>query len=258
MDPNRGRVGLALIAGFVSFLTPCVLSLVPAYVGYFNSRAITAEGTVVGTRHETLAHELAFVLGFSAVFIALSAVANAIVVNFAVRVIRTKLGLRTMNSLHWLSNGTASVARGLNNSPKIVALGVARCLVALHTGTYQAPYWLFALAVFGVGLGSFIGGLEATETLAKTVTRMDRAERFAANITTAALVAGASNLGLPVSTTDVSSGAFIAIGLPSGVGRVNGKVARDMVLAPVVSLPGAVLLGPIAYCAQPLERGGAG
>jgi PiT family inorganic phosphate transporter len=86
---------------------------------------------------------------------------------------------------------------------------------------------------------------------------MDRAERFAANIRTAALVAGASNLGLPVSTTDVSSGAFIAVGRPSGVGRVNGKVVHDMVLARVVTLPGAVLLGLIAYCAPPRSIGGA-
>jgi cytochrome c-type biogenesis protein len=93
MDPNGVSFGLALIAGLVSFLSPCVLSLVPAYVGYLSSRAITPEGLVIGSRRETLAHGLAFVLGFSAVFIALGAAASAIgVLLFNLRDLLTKVG----------------------------------------------------------------------------------------------------------------------------------------------------------------------
>jgi cytochrome c-type biogenesis protein len=93
MNPNDVSFGLALIAGVVSFLSPCVLSLVPAYVGYLSSRAITAEGMVIGTRRETFAHGLAFVLGFSAVFITLGAAASAIgVLLFNAREPLTKIG----------------------------------------------------------------------------------------------------------------------------------------------------------------------
>ncbi|HEY47392.1 MAG TPA: hypothetical protein G4O14_11490 [Anaerolineae bacterium] len=34
MDPNNITIGLAMLAGLASFLSPCVLALVPAYVGY--------------------------------------------------------------------------------------------------------------------------------------------------------------------------------------------------------------------------------
>jgi inorganic phosphate transporter, PiT family len=189
------------------------------------------------------------------------ALAIAIAVSCVVRITLATLGLRVMNGLHWLSSGTASFARGLNDTPKIIALGVAFSLITLHTSTFQAPYWLFALVALGMGIGSFTGGLKVTETLAEKVTKMDHAQGFAANLTTAALVAGASSLGLPVSTTHVSSGSIIGIGLRdgvrSGVGRVNWKIVRDMALAWVVTLPGAGLLGLIAYFALLLVRGGA-
>src|SRR4051812_32636560 len=61
-------IWLALLAGILSFLSPCVLSLVPAYVGYLSGRA--AGGEINGTqRLTTFLHGVFFVLGFSAVFI---------------------------------------------------------------------------------------------------------------------------------------------------------------------------------------------
>lgn len=71
-------IPLAFLAGLASFLSPCVLALVPAYVGYLSGRSVTAEGVVVESRRGTFAHGLAFVAGFSLVFIALGASASLI------------------------------------------------------------------------------------------------------------------------------------------------------------------------------------
>lgn len=159
------------------------------------------------------------------------------------------------NGLHWLSSGTASFARGLNDTPKIVALGVAFYLITNRSATYQAPFWLFALVALGMVIGSFVGGGKVTRTLAEKVTRMDHTEGFSANLTTAVLVAGASNLGLPVSTTHVSSGAIIGIGVRKGVSTINWKVVRDMALAWVVTLPCAGLLGLVCFVALQVVHG---
>lgn len=78
MDPNDVTIGLAVLAGLASFLSPCVLALVPAYVGYLGGRSVSPSGEVVENRWVTFTHGLAFVLGFSAVFIALGAAASAI------------------------------------------------------------------------------------------------------------------------------------------------------------------------------------
>jgi len=67
-------VGLAFLAGLASFLSPCVLSLVPAYIGYLGGRAAGGE-SAVENRWITFTHGLAFVLGFSLVFIFFNIVA---------------------------------------------------------------------------------------------------------------------------------------------------------------------------------------
>ena len=71
-------VGLAALAGLASFLSPCVLALVPAYIGYLGGRSVTTGRQAVDNRWVTFSHGLAFVLGFSLVFIILGAAASLI------------------------------------------------------------------------------------------------------------------------------------------------------------------------------------
>jgi len=78
MTAENVTIPLAWLAGLASFLSPCVLALVPAYVGYLSGRSATAEGVVVENRWETFGHGLAFVAGFSLVFIGLGAAASLI------------------------------------------------------------------------------------------------------------------------------------------------------------------------------------
>ena len=76
MDISQITVGLAFLAGLASFLSPCVFSLVPAYIGYLGGRA--AGGEISGSsRFVTFTHGVAFVLGFSVVFILLGVAVSA-------------------------------------------------------------------------------------------------------------------------------------------------------------------------------------
>ena len=61
---------LAFFAGLLSFLSPCVLPMVPIYLGYLSGAAVTPEGLVVA-RREAVTHAAAFVLGFTLIFIAI-------------------------------------------------------------------------------------------------------------------------------------------------------------------------------------------
>jgi len=92
MDISQISLGLAFLAGLASFLSPCVFSLVPAYVGYLGGRAAGGDDSA-SNRWITLSHGLAFVLGFSVVFVLLG-VAAAIAGRFLfdLRFILTKVG----------------------------------------------------------------------------------------------------------------------------------------------------------------------
>lgn len=88
-------IGLAFLAGLASFLSPCVFSLVPAYISYLSGRSIAVLKSDKDNSHklETFAHGLAFVIGFSLVFIALGVTASAIGgLLYSIRIYLAKIG----------------------------------------------------------------------------------------------------------------------------------------------------------------------
>jgi PiT family inorganic phosphate transporter len=162
--------------------------------------------------------------------------------------IRRALARVSLNWAHWISSGVASFTRGLNDTPKVVALGALFFLIGRsNSKPHATPVWLFVVVALAMGLGSVIGGLKVTKTLAEKVTKMDHYEGFAANLATAILVGTSSPLSLPVSTTHVSSCAIIGIGVRKGSRAVQWRTVRDIVLAWLVTLPVAGVLGLLAY-----------
>jgi inorganic phosphate transporter, PiT family len=147
-----------------------------------------------------------------------------------------------LDSLHWTSAGATSFFRGLNDTPKILALGLAA------TGGFGlSAFGFYALVAVAMGLGSVLGGFRVTETLARKVTRISHDDGLLANLTTSALVGAASLWAFPVSTTHVSSGAIIGIGAESKESRLQWKTVREILLAWVVTLPAAALVAALAF-----------
>ena len=66
---------VAFVAGLLSFLSPCVLPLVPSYVGFITGMTLPE---VSSRRHAALLHALLFIAGFSLVFVLLGASATAL------------------------------------------------------------------------------------------------------------------------------------------------------------------------------------
>jgi len=78
MDASNITLPLALFAGLLSFLSPCVLPLVPAYLGYLSGATVSQTGKAEVKRLAGFLHALFFVLGFSAIFVALGATASLV------------------------------------------------------------------------------------------------------------------------------------------------------------------------------------
>ncbi len=72
----------AFAAGLLSFLSPCVLPMVPIYLGYLSGAAVTPEGTLT-VRRSAVAHAAAFVLGFTLIFIAIWSALSVLTVIFS-------------------------------------------------------------------------------------------------------------------------------------------------------------------------------
>ena len=150
----------------------------------------------------------------------------------------------TLAHLHWVTSGATSFARGLNDAPKMAALVLAAA--SITNSAAEIRPWVFASIALGMVAGSWLGGRRVTGLLAEKVTAMDNREGFTANLVTAALVGPGAALGLPMSTTHVSSGAIVALGM-NRTGGLNWAALRQIAIAWVVTAPAAALLGVGTY-----------
>ncbi len=138
---------------------------------------------------------------------------------------------------HYISAGMVSFARGLNDTPKIVAL-----LLAIQGLSIKLS--MIAVAV-GMAIGGLLNAKYIAKTMGKKITPMSHSQGFAANLVTGFMVIFASRIGVPVSTTHVSVGSLFGIGLITG--RTDKRVVSKILLSWVLTLPVAALLSGISY-----------
>lgn len=148
----------------------------------------------------------------------------------------------TANAIHWASSGMVGFARGWNDAPKIAALSIGTLSAAVPNGTVVA----FGMVIVAMAVGGFVAGRRVLETMAKNLTPLPLAESLTASLTTATLVCTASWVGLPVSTTHVSTGAIIGAGLRNAPGDVRWRKVGEIVLSWITTLPVAALLSALA------------
>jgi PiT family inorganic phosphate transporter len=142
-----------------------------------------------------------------------------------------------MDSAHFLSAGTVSFARGLNDTPKIVAMLLLWQALDIR--------WGFFAVASAMAVGGLLNARRVAETMSHKIAAMNHGQGFSANVTTGVLVLLASLYGLPVSTTHVSVGALFGIGLTSQ--QANPRVMLGIVLSWLVTLPCAALLSAALY-----------
>jgi PiT family inorganic phosphate transporter len=144
---------------------------------------------------------------------------------------------RAMDAAHFLSAGVVGFARGLNDTPKMAAL----LLVLPMLG---ARWSMVAIAV-AIALGGLLSARRVAETMSHKITGMNHGQGFSANLATGTLVIMASAFGLPVSTTHVSVGALLGIGLTTP--QTNLRVVRNILLSWLVTLPCAAVIGAAVF-----------
>jgi inorganic phosphate transporter, PiT family len=149
---------------------------------------------------------------------------------------------KIFDNLHILSSGILSFARGLNDTPKLIAVIMPYALL----NDINSNVWLFYIAAIGMACGGLFMGKNVTRVLCCGITTMNHRQGFIANIISGFLVIIASRFGLPVSTTHVSSASIIGI----GVGKDNDlqmKTVKHIIFAWVVTAPVTALFAITIY-----------
>ncbi len=152
----------------------------------------------------------------------------------------SKTPSRLSGSAHWFSSGAAAFARGVNDAPKMAALG-AFVLLARPQYSGWLPYAVVTVAVF---VGAQILGHRVALAIAGHQAPLSHEQRFQAGVATAALVSFGAIFGAPLSTTHVSEGSYAGIG--GGERSIVRAALKSMVLAWLVTMPFAGFLAILA------------
>jgi cytochrome c-type biogenesis protein len=197
MEGQNVSLALAFVGGLLSFASPCVLPLVPAYLGYLGGGTVAG---VVSDKKAGVFHSLAFVAGFSLVFVALGAsvgVISSLLSRYLVWVQRIGgivlivFGLHTLGLLKipflyydtraqmqrrgvgYLSSFLMGVFFSAGWAPCVGPILTAILLLASNTQTAgQGAFLLFVYAL-GLGVPFVLAGL-AVGSLTAWIRRMGR------------------------------------------------------------------------------------
>ena len=107
--------------------------------------------------------------------------------------------------------------------------------------------WILLLGAVGIVLGLATYGWRVIRTVGKNITELTPSRGFAAELAAASTVVIASGTGLPISTTHTLVGAVLGVGIARGIGALNLRVVRNIMLSWIITLPAGGILAIIFF-----------
>ncbi len=149
--------------------------------------------------------------------------------------------------LQVVSAGYMAFSHGSNDAQKTMGIMTLALVTAGVLDSFVVPLWVILAAATAISLGTAAGGWRIIKTMGTKVVKLDPVHGFAAETTAATIIFGASQLGMPVSTTHVISSAIMGVGSSDRFKTVRWGVARSIVVAWVLTLPASGAVAALTY-----------
>ena len=150
--------------------------------------------------------------------------------------------------LQLVSASLYSLGHGGNDAQK--TMGIIAVLLysqGMLQGEFHVPFWVVISCQAAMGFGTLFGGWKIVHTMGSKITRLSPAQGFCAETGGAITLFMATHLGIPVSTTHTITGAIVGVGASRRLSAVRWNIASRIIVAWVVPLPAAALIGAGFY-----------
>ncbi len=155
---------------------------------------------------------------------------------FGILMVFTASGMAFAHGSNDVANAIGPVAAVVS----IVKSGAVAQTSALGT-------WILLLGAGGIVLGLATYGWRVIKTVGRSITELTPSRGFAAELSAATTVVLASGTGIPVSTTHTLVGAVMGVGIARGIGALNLRVVRNIMLSWIITLPAGGLLAILFF-----------
>jgi len=263
VDPSRNVLTVGVI--FAGLVGAIGWNLVTFYLGLPTSSSHALVGGMAGAavaragfgvvQEEGLRKIGLFIVLSPLVGLALALYISLIILWSFHRVRRVERLNRTFRRGQLLSAAAFSLGHGGNDAQKTMGIILAVLIAGGHLDpSADVPLWVVLSAHTAIGLGTPSGGWRIVKTMGSRITRLKPVGGLAAESAAAATLFFTASAGIPVSTTHTITGAIVGVGATRRLSAVRWGVARRVVLAWVLTIPGAFA---IAWLAEHVVRFGA-
>jgi PiT family inorganic phosphate transporter len=156
-----------------------------------------------------------------------------------------------------VSGGFVAFTHGTNDAQKTMGI-IALALITtghLNAEEFDVPTWVIASSATAMALGTYVGGWKIIKTMGTRIAKIDPPQGFAAQTACAGILWTTAHLGFPVSTTQTISGCVVGAGASRRFSAVRWGIAGNIVVAWILTLPAAGLVGAMMEAVTRLPAG---
>ena len=161
---------------------------------------------------------------------------------------RPRVVRRIFGKAQIVSAAFMAFSHGTNDAQK--TMGIVALAIYLNSNPGQPPpeefpvaTWIIVSCAIVMGLGTLVGGWRVIRTLGLRLTKLEPVHGFAAETGAAAVIFGAAQVGIPVSTTHAIGSAIMGVGATQRLSAVRWGVAGEVVTAWILTWPSCALMG---------------
>ncbi len=149
--------------------------------------------------------------------------------------------------LQLLSAAFLSLGHGTNDAQKTMGVITGLLVTSGVLKTFDVPFWVIIVCNFSIALGTLFGGWRIVKTMGQKITKLRPVDGFCAETAGGITLLIATFSGIPVSTTHTINGGIMGVGATKRVSAVRWGVAGNIVMAWILTIPMAALIGAAAY-----------
>lgn len=150
--------------------------------------------------------------------------------------------------LQLLSAALFSLGHGGNDAQKSMGIiWVALIVTGYATKTDPIAMWIVFACYGAIALGTMMGGWRIIKTMGQKIAKLKPFEGVCAETAGSLALFGATELGIPVSTTHTITGAIMGTGLRKGLQSIKWSVTTKILWAWILTIPISAILGMLIY-----------
>jgi PiT family inorganic phosphate transporter len=156
-----------------------------------------------------------------------------------------------------VSGSFVAFTHGTNDAQKTMGIIALALVVSGHLDPdfSRPPVWVIVSAALAMALGTYAGGWRIIKTMGTRIAKIDPPQGFAAQTACAGILWTTAHYGFPVSTTQTITGCVMGAGASRGFSAVRWGIAGNIVIAWVLTLPAAGLVGALMESVTKLPAG---